>query len=893
VPGDTLAVDYDARHVAASVRRPDGQTTPLHLADPAALPAYRDQSDPEHLRGTLRAVHDLAVSGGSIPAALAIAHPPGWPAGRGRQLTEAAGKAGLPKPALFAAPEAAAASIDFERAVSPADGGCLVYDLDAGHATITLLRHQDLRWSAGTVAGVPDAGVDALDAAIVAVLARTLRDTAPGRPRLSRAGERRQQELLVAHMPELRRALSRGGSGQVPVVAGGATVMVTRAEVERAIGQVLAPTVHALRSMLAGARNEAIGTVVLTGEAAHTPGLALLLRHATGLTPVVLGSPGLVVDGLLRMTPVPTGPAAPRRTWLGWRRRQETMVIQPVPQQASPVSAPPMAQPAHPGPVPRQVTAQVIWPRYTHPVQGPLASGSRYLLRLAISADGARPPDHFAAPEPGWWLEVVATGVRVSTERHPAPFFLPVRGAAFRCPCRPREPHRCAPTERVPWLDLGFTTTATGTATIQMVIYHGAAVLRVLRVSLAVGEFGPSPSTEVAFATDLTMADPGRYADRALSLLVDATAGGGLEVRVADGHGGYLSADLPGGALDGALDDLREVVRRPAGGAELRQLALVGRAAFEVLIPDPRHQARLRGRLASAARRLERPPVVQIVGLGEHRLDLPWQLVYDLPFTVDSPACPSMDLYGPGAPPGEPPQRCPYEERHDGPGGVLCPYGFWGLAYLIEEQHGIDPPRVTGTASPPTLLVARNRTVDDGGWPARRRALARISGAAGVVVVTDTGTLRTGLQDGVDLLYVLCPGSAPGEMQFSAADRLTVAEVASWSQIGAAGRRRGRRPLVLLAAGEPGPDMVAGLITGLGAAGVLAAEVAFGRDLAGDAMEAFLSGLYTGDSMGTALRRMRWELLARHSLAGLAYTPYGCIDLRVPSRVRGVVTVPK
>jgi hypothetical protein len=908
VPGDTLAIDYDARHVTASIRRSDGETSLLPLADSPVLAAHKDRSDPEHLRTLLRAIHDLAVEHGSTPASLALAYPPGWLGPRRKLLAEAAIRAGLPKPTLYAAPEAVAASTEFERAIPPTDGSCLVYDLDADRATVTLLRYANGRWTVGTVTEVPGAGADALDAAIVSVLSRSLRQNVKDLALSSGSIDRRQHELLATHVPQVRRALARGGSGRVPVAAGPSNVEVTRAEVESAIGRVLSPTVAAVRSVIADAAGESIGTVALTGEAAHTPGLALVLGQATGLTPVVFGAPGLVVDGLLKLTPQPTGRAVNRARWISRRHRQVSPIQPMVSALAEPTSARPIVNgspaaapktngkpsPVRAAPTPRQVTLNINKPGHPNPVPGALESGARYTLRLSIAPDTAPAPERGASlDEPGWWLSIRTTGTKVSCDHRPTPFFLPVNGAAFRCPCRAGEAHTCAFHERMPWLDMGVTTTAPGPASLECVIYHGGAVLLVLRMSLTVGESGPAPEVAVPFATDRTVADPNRYADRALSFVTGLGPGGRHEVRVADAHGGHIAIDLTPGALEGAVELLGDVVTRPAGAEELRQLAMLGSVAFEVLCPEDDDRKVIRARLASAARQLSRPPVIQIAGIAPQRLQLPWQLVYDLPVTESSPVCPSLSIYGPGTTAGEPPLRCPYEDRHGQDGGMLCPYGFWGFGYLVEEQYGVDPPRVTGGASPPTLMVARNRAGGDGSWEVRRRTLARISGAAGVVVVTDTDTLRTGLQDGVDLLYVLCPGSAPGEVQFAPGDKLTAATLSGWGQVGAAGRRRGRRPLVLVSASEAGSDLVGSLINGLGAAGVLATEVAFDRDTAAGAMEAFLSGLYIGDSLGGALRRMRWDLLARGSLAGLAYTAYGCIDLRIPSRVRGVVTVPK
>ena len=73
---------------------------------------------------------------------------------------------------------------------------------------------------------------------------------------------------------------------------------------------------------------------------------------------------------------------------------------------------------------------------------------------------------------------------------------------------------------------------------------------------------------------------------------------------------------------------------------------------------------------------------------------------------------------------------------------------------------------------------------------------------------------------------------------------------------------------------------------GLGAAGVVATEIAVEATLAATAMEQFLGELVAGRSVGAAMRSMRWALLARGNILGLAYAAYCDSRLRLPDPER-------
>jgi hypothetical protein len=88
-----------------------------------------------------------------------------------------------------------------------------------------------------------------------------------------------------------------------------------------------------------------------------------------------------------------------------------------------------------------------------------------------------------------------------------------------------------------------------------------------------------------------------------------------------------------------------------------------------------------------------------------------------------------------------------------------------------------------------------------------------------------------------------------------------------------------RRPFVVLNGchtGERLPetltDLGSAFVESTGAAGALATEVALGRRLACHLMDVFIGAWARGDGIGAALRSMRWDLLRRGTVMGLAYS---------------------
>src|SRR5262249_50083478 len=128
-------------------------------------------------------------------------------------------------------------------------------------------------------------------------------------------------------------------------------------------------------------------------------------------------------------------------------------------------------------------------------------------------------------------------------------------------------------------------------------------------------------------------------------------------------------------------------------------------------------------------------------------------------------------------------------------------------------------------------------------------------------------------------------------LDLGAGETFTPQDVSGWSEMfeWPDPHWRDRQPVIILNACHSGAvlaptlaDFVGAFTQTAGAAGVIATEVALEQRVAGLAMETFPTELgVVRVSVGEALRRMRWALIKRGNLMGLAYSPYCAADLQL------------
>ncbi|MFD5848232.1 CHAT domain-containing protein [Streptomyces chartreusis] len=281
-----------------------------------------------------------------------------------------------------------------------------------------------------------------------------------------------------------------------------------------------------------------------------------------------------------------------------------------------------------------------------------------------------------------------------------------------------------------------------------------------------------------------------------------------------------------------------------------------------------------------------------------------WPAVYDLPVGGDTSlyeACPSVRVFGPeGDDTGPVPAVCPFEDRHSD--NILCPFGFWGLSSFVEQpppgsrdlrtvvHHGEDHV---------ALLAAVGSSLDQEltALHVNRLRAGPPSCRLDQPVIGSEDQLVDALgPEAMDVVYFYCHCGYDRRSDLAAADRyldfgsysVRPVDVTRWAR----GRTweyphwPRRSPLVVLN-GCHTTEANSGTLNGFvraftewaGASGVVGTEVVVEQGLAGWAMEQLFAHLLNGASVASALRSVRWNMLRRGNVMGLAYTAHCLADL--------------
>ncbi len=322
----------------------------------------------------------------------------------------------------------------------------------------------------------------------------------------------------------------------------------------------------------------------------------------------------------------------------------------------------------------------------------------------------------------------------------------------------------------------------------------------------------------------------------------------------------------------------------------IRELAELGQMLYERVFGQEKGHA-IAQRLHEIERAQVGPLVVQIARLNLDTV-FPWAVLYDRPL-----------YYHPGR--NVVCQRFQNEERcrtgcpHAEDPHVICPYGFWGFRYIVEQP--LRPPK--SLASVATRLevdgLPRVAMVYGTGLEMARYHQQRLESIIGsraqCVVHKTTARLLRELEDGPAVVYLYCHGESTRYRQWlvvGEGDPLMASHLSDHLREAWAGRgeRRAGAPLVILNGCHTGyydPSTLLSFVHrlgALGAAGVVGTEIPIHEYLANAFGEFFLTRLLSGDPVGRIIHDFRLELLGKRNVLGLAYVPYCYADLHIERR---------
>jgi len=289
-------------------------------------------------------------------------------------------------------------------------------------------------------------------------------------------------------------------------------------------------------------------------------------------------------------------------------------------------------------------------------------------------------------------------------------------------------------------------------------------------------------------------------------------------------------------------------------------------------------------------------------------LSVPWAMLYTIPLykpIQQMPLCPLIDKWDGHSPlvTGQP-MSCPQSQAVSHTSDLLCPFGFLGYRFDIEQLNSTEQPVVSISAPPGSRVVVAETTYQvnkkalQDHITAITKAVARLNGV-GTDEASDKNKLKQLISRDLPLVYFFCHGDRPdpdgpdtylgiGNNEHVSPEDLVgwiqeayvTQQLRVWNQI---------RPLVFINAchsAEIDPQALFNYIDvfvgGGNAAGVIGTEVKVAQPLAMEFADIFFDQLLSpGATVATAIRHARLGFLAKGNIFGLNYTPYCWADLTI------------
>lgn len=360
-----------------------------------------------------------------------------------------------------------------------------------------------------------------------------------------------------------------------------------------------------------------------------------------------------------------------------------------------------------------------------------------------------------------------------------------------------------------------------------------------------------------------------------------------------------------GPLLDGLRKRLLETMEAYAGGIGAEEgtltkyLVLLAGAGFTFynLLPGLRNTHGPSGRGQWLQTALRPGDVIQIAPLSA-QVSVPWELVYERPIhSYDerrSKLCRTFREHGPD------PTDCPHHDDAN----VVCPHGFWGYRYIIEQLPCRVERNATSIRQELPLLIFNNR-------PLQLTALTYNTGELFARHWQNLRSLATEEQlqlhqvmhwDGADefftnrgtlanLVYFYTHGGkndiGQPYLQISDGSRITINDLEAWNV-----NWRQEQPLVVLNACESAdysPDDYESLIlffSQRGAVGVIGTQCAVKEKLADAFILPFFAQFLRQMPAGEALFAARRQLLYDHlDPRGLAYSLFAAAEVKLAQPV--------
>lgn len=454
-----------------------------------------------------------------------------------------------------------------------------------------------------------------------------------------------------------------------------------------------------------------------------------------------------------------------------------------------------------------------------------------------------------------------------------------------------------------------------GTARCRINYYYDSKLVQSQLLKVEILSFG-----EVTVATDYTLSEDLSALERlpkrrSLSILTNSNGNGTHQVVLRE-PGVLVDENSSVQGETFLIDDqkvnaivkkMRAILRVRAPRTEQRtpsqlrqdviRLAPLGRKLWE-LIPGQYP------RIFQAVMANSRAFIIQVSRPTTSGFVFPWSLIYDIPLGNKPKLCKLVEDWD-GKSELTQDATCPYGPHVE---NVLCPFGFWGFRYSIDQiassripvvdiQPSANWDFIVGTTkqvSNPEMLrthIDRLQYITQKRFP-----------GASIREGSDKIAIRKLLGQDVPLIYFYCHGMRKRDLDdtdtyltFGHNESLTANEFRNWLAVWMSEDNKviwdKVRPLIFINAchslevqSETLVSYLDAFVGSACAAGVVGTEVKVHQKLAMRAAERFFELLLEHSfSVDEAIRTIRLEYLRKGNLFGLVYTPYCWSELTISS----------
>jgi hypothetical protein len=497
------------------------------------------------------------------------------------------------------------------------------------------------------------------------------------------------------------------------------------------------------------------------------------------------------------------------------------------------------------------------------------------------------------------------------------------------------------------------------TATARIAYYYKNTVVQSQLLSATIGRPKGGFTIQTDYTTSRTLDDLNVIPDRPRLSIITNDDGNDmhkltLRATTADGRvvSEPVSTVIKDVRIGQAVRDIRKALNREDIAPkvmrqskqklehDLRALAPLG---FDFLIKLPGELTAAVAALRGASKADSEDLLIHVARPTTSSYTFPWGLIYDIYLDPDArgrdlPVCPivrdwpqprrqslrerfvglfARRVRPPEAPPPPPPlldgypQECPKagEVPHDR--NLLCPFGFWGFRYAIEQPSSTkspDPtirvPRTFTIVSAETRYGVNVKSLDTHVMTLQETLKQQFPDAYDIARGDSKQRIQELLGQDLPLVYFYCHGERPKPrdpntfLGVGRREKIEPDDIKKWQYLWRLDGKsvwdwKGLRPLIFVNAchsAEINPDTLTSYLEVLvgdgNAAGMLGTEAKVNQNLAMQVAIEFFSLFLEGYAVAEALRRVRLQFLARGNLIGLVYTPYCWADLRLVCAVQ-------